>query len=189
MSSMFVTFSKRLFLENNIMSKRGLIVCSFLMLGGLTISACSKGVSHDEQPQSQTESNTAVVSNSPAPTAKPNPPAMTPGGDPVDLTELNGKVATAEKNLNSSDDASRVELAHAYLARASALTKARQYRSALGDYRRTLKYDPQNKEATDMSAMITGILKDMNIPVPPEGQEPPPKPLTDAKQASESKAY
>ena len=80
-----------------------------------------------------------------------------------------------------SDEAGRAgatRAAKAYLARGNALTQARQYRAALGDYRRALRYDPDNDEARQWAATITGILQQMGREVPTEGNEPAPLPLT-----------
>jgi len=58
-----------------------------------------------------------------------------------------------------------------------ALTDARQYASALGDYRRTLKYDPSNAEAKDWIERIVSIYDSINRESPKEGEEPPPLPM------------
>lgn len=64
----------------------------------------------------------------------------------------------AEKN--PSDEAGRKALAKAYLARAHALARAKRYKGALGDYRRVMRYDPDNEEAPQMSAAIINFLTD-----------------------------
>jgi cytochrome c-type biogenesis protein CcmH/NrfG len=104
---------------------------------------------------------------------------MAGGGDPIDTSKFDTEIAQAETALQKKpDDAgTRTALAHAYLKRAGALTKARQYRSALGDYRRTLKYEPANEEALNMTGTIIGIMKQMGREVPAEGTEPPPLPM------------
>lgn len=165
-----------------------LVASTLCCVAILALSGCSKGVTHDSSPATNTNGQSAIVTSSPtgqpSPTAKPR----TPGGDPIDTTALDTQIAEAEKNHKNGpgDDAARVALAHAYLARADALTNARQYSSALGDYRRTLKYDPQNKEATDMSATIISIFKSMGREAPAEGKEPPPLPLTDKAQETDT---
>ncbi len=100
-------------------------------------------------------------------------------GDPIDTSKHDAEIEQAEKELKTKpqDADARMALAKAYHARASALTKARQYRSALGDYRRTLKYDPENEDAKEMSTTITGIMKSMGREIPAEGEEPPPLPF------------
>lgn len=90
------------------------------------------------------------------------------------------------------DEEARRTLARAYLARADALTQARQYRSALGDYRRAMKYDPENEDANEMATTIINILKSMGRDVPAEGTEPPPMPFTGSEQtgnSSQKKSY
>ena len=107
----------------------------------------------------------------------------TQGGDPIDTKQLDAAIAGAEKNLKSkpNDDAAKKALAEAYYDRADALTKARQYASALGDYRRTLKYDPDNASAKEWVDQIVSIYDSMNREAPPEGQEPPPLPYKPEK--------
>ena len=76
------------------------------------------------------------------------------------------------------DDTARLDLSKAYLARAKALTKARQYRAALDDCRRVLQYDPDNEDAPQLSASITEALQGQGQQVPTEGNEPPPLGIT-----------
>ena len=98
---------------------------------------------------------------------------------PIDVSKETAEIVRLEKQAGKGepDAATKAALARAYLARASALTKAKQYRAALGDYRRTLKYDPTNAEAQKMADIIIDILKQMGRDVPPEGQEPTPLPV------------
>lgn len=121
----------------------------------------------------------AAAANSTAPASPATSPPMAGGGDPIDTSKYDEEIAQAEKKLEKKpDDAgARTALAHAYLKRAGALTKARQYRTALGDYRRTLKYEPENEEALNMTSTIIGIMKQMGREVPAEGTEPPPLPM------------
>lgn len=100
------------------------------------------------------------------------------GGEAIDTSTYDAEVARLQKRgaAKGASEADRTALAHAYLERAKALTKARQYRAALGDYRRTLKYDPANEEAEQMSGMIISILQKMGREVPAEGAEPTPLP-------------
>jgi tetratricopeptide (TPR) repeat protein len=102
------------------------------------------------------------------------------GGEPIDTGKYDAEIRRLEKQagMRPGDDASRLALARAYLARGNALTQAKQYRAALGDYRRALRYDPDNEEARQWAAMITGIIQQMGREVPTEGNEPPPLPMT-----------
>jgi tetratricopeptide (TPR) repeat protein len=103
----------------------------------------------------------------------------TQSGDPVDTKEFDSAIASAEVALNKkpSDADAKKALGAAYFNRAEALTKARQYASALGDYRRALKYDPSNSTAKEWIDQISSIYASMNRESPKEGEEPPPLPL------------
>ena len=103
----------------------------------------------------------------------------TQGGDPIDTKELDSAIASAEMAFNkkSGDAEAKKALGAAYFNRAEALTKARQYASALGDYRRALKYDPSNSTAKEWIDQITMIYGSMNRESPKEGEEPPPLPF------------
>jgi len=100
----------------------------------------------------------------------------TRSGDPIDVSEFNAAIAGAEKELKAdpSDETLKKNLAEAYTKRGVALTNARQYAAAIGDYRKALKYDAGNEEAQKWVTMITNIYKSMNREVPPEGEEPEP---------------
>lgn len=103
----------------------------------------------------------------------------TQSGDPFDTTEYDSAVTAAEKasKAKPADEGLKLALGAAYLKRANALTEKRQYASALGDYRRTLKYDPSNAEAQQWIEQIIGIYKSINRSYPAEGEEPPPLPF------------
>jgi tetratricopeptide (TPR) repeat protein len=103
----------------------------------------------------------------------------TQGGDPIDTAAMDAAIKDAEKALAAkpNDASAKKALAAAYLKRATALTDARQYASALGDYRRVLKNDPENGEAKQWISQITGIYDSMNKKYPAEGEEPPPLPF------------
>jgi tetratricopeptide (TPR) repeat protein len=103
----------------------------------------------------------------------------TQGGDPVDTTEFDAAISQAEKasTAKPSDTAAKKALADAYIKRADALTKSRQYAAALGDYRRALKADPSNETAKQWVEQITSIYASINRESPKEGEEPPPLPF------------
>ena len=103
----------------------------------------------------------------------------TQSGDPIDTAKLDAAVMAAEKALAAKPDdpSAKKALAQAFLDRAVALTEARQYASALGDYRRTLKHDPANAEAKQWIDQIIMIYKSINRSYPNEGEEPPPLPF------------
>jgi tetratricopeptide (TPR) repeat protein len=146
-------------------------LCCFV---GFALSGCSSTPPSNSNQQNGAASPQANSQASPA--AAPKMSAG--GGDAIDTTKYDEEITQAEQGLKKkpNDAAARTALAHAYLKRAGALTKARQYRSALGDYRRTLRYDPDNEEARNMSDTIISIMKQMNRDVPAEGEEPPPLP-------------
>jgi len=102
----------------------------------------------------------------------------TQSGEPIDTKAFDAEIATAEKasKAKPNDETAKKALAEAYYKRAVALTDARQYASALGDYRRTLKYDPDNAQAKEWVDQIVSIYDGMGRESPPEGQEPPPLP-------------
>lgn len=153
------------------------------MACGIALS-CMNGCSGNEP---KLVSNQTAVANSnaqagsPAPVAAPSRTASSaPGkaemGEAIDTSPYDAKInRLEEQSKKKPDDKSvRKELAQSYLERGNALTQARQYQPALGDYRRTLRYDPNNEEARYWSDTIIGILKQMNREVPAEGAEPTP---------------
>ena len=119
-------------------------------------------------------SENKMPSNAPSSGSK-----WTQSGDAFDTSEFDAAVASAEKALvaKSADEGLKLALGAAYLKRATALTEKRQYASALGDYRRTLKYDPSNAEAKQWIEQIMSIYKSINRSYPAEGEEPPPLPV------------
>jgi tetratricopeptide (TPR) repeat protein len=103
----------------------------------------------------------------------------TQSGTPIDVSEFNEEIARAEKNLKAKpkDAQARKTAAEAFLKRAIVLTDARQYASALGDYRRVLKYDAENEDAKKWISQIIEIYEGLNKEAPPAGEEPPPLPF------------
>ena len=103
----------------------------------------------------------------------------TQSGDPIETSEFDKEIAEAEKKVkaNPNDEAAKKALAEAYYKRGFALTEARQYASAIGDFRRVLKYDPENADAKKWIGTIVGIYDSINREYPKEGEEPPPLPF------------
>jgi len=101
------------------------------------------------------------------------------GGSPIDTASFDAAIAKAESNYKGKpgDQARALTLADAYVKRATALTEARQYASALGDYRKALKLDPNNSEAKKWVEEIIAIYDMLNKAYPAEGEEPPPLPF------------
>lgn len=103
----------------------------------------------------------------------------TQSGNPIDTSQFDADIAKAEKDLKAKpkDAGAKKSLAEAYVKRGVALTEARQYASALGDYRRTLKLDPKDEEAKNGMNQIISIYESLNRDYPKEGEEPPPLPF------------
>jgi tetratricopeptide (TPR) repeat protein len=97
-------------------------------------------------------------------------------GEPIETKELDTAIAAAEvaQKKAPSDEALKKKLGDAYYKRAMALTDAKQYASALGDFRRTVKYDPSNTDAKEWVDKIIMIYDSMGRSYPAEGEEPPP---------------
>lgn len=100
-------------------------------------------------------------------------------GDPIDTTKFDEKIASAEKDFKAKpgDGDAKKALAEAYFERGVALTEARQYASALGDYRRALKYEPDHAESKKWIDQIVSIYQMLKKEAPKEGQEPSPLPF------------
>ncbi|MDQ6786652.1 MAG: tetratricopeptide repeat protein [Acidobacteriota bacterium] len=103
----------------------------------------------------------------------------TQSGNPIDTSEFDAEISKNARNLKTKpkDDAAKKSLAESYVRRGVALTDARQYASALGDYRRALKYDAGNEEAKKWIEEIMSIYAMLNREAPKEGEEPPPLPF------------
>ncbi|PYS97963.1 MAG: hypothetical protein DMF63_18080 [Acidobacteria bacterium] len=117
-------------------------------------------------------------SGTPKPAAGPNNGKWSASGEPIDTAKFDQAIAKAEKSMKAKpDDASKDLLAEAYFERGFALTDAKQYASALGDYRRALKVQPNHEESQKWVEQILGIYQMLKKEPPSEGEEPPPLPL------------
>ena len=147
----------------------------------------------------RTSSETGVVSshstgNGKSPTATANSNGakspVSPGGSPmakaIDVSPMSAAIEKAEKSFNAkpNDAKAKNDLAEAYFARAFALTEAAQYRSALGDFRRGLKLNPNDDDAKKMLGQIIGIFQSIGREPPKEGEEPPPLPFDKGNQTA-----
>lgn len=135
-------------------------------------------------PKSNEKPQTAIAHSLENQTPKAEAPSgekskWTQSGDPIDTSNFDKEIAAAEVSLNKkpSDNIAKKTLGEAYFKRAEALTEARQYASALGDYRRTLKHDPSNADAKEWIDKIVMIYGSINRESPKEGEEPPPLPF------------
>jgi tetratricopeptide (TPR) repeat protein len=131
----------------------------------LTAENQQNAVVHTSENQAPGNSNTASK--------------WTQSGEPIDTTKFDKAIADAEKAVKAKpdDDAAQKALAQAYYERGFALTEARQYASALGDYRRTVKYDPDNAEAKEWIDQIVTIYTMLKRQPPNEGEEPKALPM------------
>lgn len=106
-------------------------------------------------------------------------PMMSGNARAIDTSEFDAEIAKAEKEYKrrSKDEKAKNDLADTYAKRAFALTEAAQYRAALGDFRKSLKLNPDNEEAKRMHDEIIRIFTSLNREPPKEGEEPPPLPF------------
>ena len=135
----------------------------------------------------QNQSNSLVVSSHKSDKTAPESPALSadqssqtsPNQQAIDVTEMTAKIEKAQKDLKAKpdDEQAKKALAAAYFERAFALTKAAQYRAALGDFRKGLKLNPDDKEAQEMHDQIISIFESIGRQPPKEGEEPPPLPF------------
>ncbi len=130
------------------------------------------------------KAETAIAHSLENQTPNPGKPAVettkwTQSGDPIDTKKLDAAIASAEAAFDKkpSDKDAEQALGTAFFKRAVALTEARQYASALGDYRRSLKHDPSNGEAQTWIDQIINIYAGLKKSYPKEGEEPPPLPF------------
>ncbi len=176
-------------------------VYNFILVTALAVLAVLAAACSASQPQVVQNANTAspqtanierreTVTAHTTENQPPGKPAAGPGGPsapgkwsasgtPIDTARFDGTIAAAEKIVQSkpADETAKKNLADAYYERGVALTQAQQYASALGDYRRALKYDPNHEGSKDWIGQIEGIYKMLKKNAPKEGEEPPPLPL------------
>jgi len=153
--------------------------------------ACNKSaapVANSAKPinaaQQTNEAQTMIAHSGESGTPKPansNSGKWSASGDPIDTAKFDENIGKAEKSMKAKpDSASKSLLAEAYFERGFALTEARQYASALGDYRRALKLDPNHEESKKWVDQILGIYQMLKKEPPKEGEEPPPLPFKKA---------
>ncbi len=181
------------------MKKIVVLGLSTLIFAGCN-SAAQQTVSTNSPTTSNTNNTLTVSShqsqNAPVPNTAAVPKSDTKskwaqGGSPIDTTKFDADIVKAEKDLKAKpkDDAAKKALAVAYVNRGLALTDARQYASALGDYRKAQKLDPSNADANKWVEQIVGIYESMNKEYPKEGEEPPPLPFDKNAATNKNTAY
>lgn len=159
-----------------------LLLIGICWLGGCSAAAPvavnnSNAPSRDERPRNTIAHGPAEQT---APTSNSNSSGKwSQGGDPIDTSKYDADIAAFEKaHKQGPDDVkTRKELANAYFERGFALTEARQYASALGDYRKALKLDPDHEESKKWMNQIISIYSMLKKAAPKEGEEPPPLPM------------
>ena len=140
---------------------------------GANSSAAVPGQSANTQtvvvpPVSSAHGSTAPATNAQAAgaTSAEKPSLATP--------ELDAKIAKAEAKAKApnASDADKKAAAAAYLERANVYYSSQTpslYKFALGDFRRALRYDPDNAEARAKMDQIISIYQGMGKPVPTNG--------------------
>lgn len=95
----------------------------------------------------------------------------------IDTSALDEKITKAEEKAKAKNAtaADKLAAASAYMERADIFMNAGRpalYKYALRDYRRTLRYQPDNQQAQNSVETIVSIYKSMGRPVPELGNEP-----------------
>jgi ribosomal protein S15P/S13E len=173
------------------MSKKQIAILLFVGFSTLGAVACSNSAQtsqnvNNSSPNSNSssvvsshssEKTTPPVSTNPANSASSS--SNSPMAKTVDVAEMTAKIEKADKDFKAKpkDEKAKQALATAYFERAFALTEAAQYRSALGDFRKGLKLNPDDKEAKAMHDQIITIFKSIGREPPKEGEEPSPMPI------------
>lgn len=136
-----------------------------------------------EKLQSVTVHTTENQTPKPVESNTNGPSKWSQSGNPIDTTKFDATVTSAEKAVKAkpADQTAKANLVEAYFERGFALTEARQYASALGDYRRALKLDPNHEESKKWIGQIIGIYGMLKKDYPKEGEEPPPLPFKKAE--------
>lgn len=176
------------------MKKIMLLSLSALVFAGCTQPAATTtnvNINSSSAATTRTSNDTATVSShgssstvSTAPAGNSNAKSSAPAGNSpmakaVDVSAMTAEIDKSDKAFKAkpSDAKAKEDLAKAYFVRAFALTDAAQYRSALGDFRRGLKLNPNETDAKAMHDRIISIFESIGREPPKEGEEPPPMPL------------
>lgn len=167
-----------------------------ILLSAAAFAACGTNAVRVSENTAPSNSNSlpeqSVIAHSNEPTgpgpavADPSKPKSkwTQSGTPIDTAKFDAAIKAADAALKKSPKSAEAKkaLAKAYFDRGMALTDARQYPSALGDYRRALEADPEMAEAKEWVDQIIGIYAGMNREAPKPGEEPPPLPFGDKEK-------
>jgi tetratricopeptide (TPR) repeat protein len=145
-----------------------------------TQSANSNSANRPMRSEQMQQQNSIAHTTENQPLPNPNAPGkFAQGGEPIDTSRFDGLIAEAEKTLKAkpNDQQAKNTVADAYFDRGFALTEARQYAAALGDYRKALKVVPDHEESKKWIDQIVSIYQMLNKAAPKEGEEPPPLPF------------
>lgn len=117
--------------------------------------------------------------NSSSSNGAPPVASTSPGNEQtgMDTAALDAKISKAEAKAQAKNakPADKLAAAAAYMERANLFMNAGRpqlYKFALRDYRRTLRYQPDNAEAQQSAKTIVDIYNSMGRPVPELGNEP-----------------
>lgn len=102
--------------------------------------------------------------------------AAASGKPSVETPELDAKIekAAAKVKASGATAADKKAAAVAYMERAEFYWSAgnvQLYKFALGDYRRVLRYDPENGQAKERIDYLISVYQSLNRPVPDNGLE------------------
>ncbi len=114
--------------------------------------------------------------NNAAPVSGGSSPAASSDKPDIETKELDAEITRAEEKAKpaTATDADKRAAATAYVKRANVYYAAGRptlYKFALGDFRRALRYQPDNAEAREKIDTIVSIYESLGRPVPTNGSE------------------
>lgn len=157
---------------------------AILVSTALFLTACSSAPRPVQQNANSASSGTpqSVLSHSgePTPATAGEKPKWTQSGEPIDTSKFDAVIVASDRAVNTKpgDESLKKAAAKAYFERGFALTEARQYAAALGDYRKALKLNPADPESKKWIEQIIKIYDGIGKSYPKEGEEPPALPFT-----------
>ncbi len=166
----------------------GFLAAFSINCGTVTQQTANTNVSVQKNVSTQMPDNSLVVSShssdadqtSAIHPSKTDSSGSSPMARAIDVSQMTADIEKSEKSFkkNQKDEKAKNDLAEAYFVRAFALTDVAQYRSALGDFRKGLKLNPNNADAKAMHDRIIDIFENSLHREPPkEGEEPTPLPV------------
>ena len=172
-------------------------ICPLALLAAIGLAACGSpetktSNSDTRNTATTTNTNTTAQKTTGAPAETGAPPissahgsgssAAAPAGPStsentgMNTAALDAKIEKAEAKAKAANatEADKRAAAAAYVERGNVFYDAGQprlYKFALGDFRRALKYQPDNSDARDKMEMIVSIYQSLGRPVPTNGLE------------------